>query len=306
MMGQSSQLLLKKRKTVVTTKGRGKACGTFGELLQGVLPNNRDFLVTLPIQRYSQCEFFSTPHLKELSIYPPNQTKSLKLAKRILQFFDLPVRGHIRMQSDITHGKGLASSSADMVAVARAIESCFKIKIPASILEMLLREIEPTDGVMYPGIVSFYHKEVKLKEWIAECPPLTILAIDEGGQIDTVAFNGLPKPFTSTEKQEYETLLDDMLSALRNHDLHTVGRITTRSAELNQKLHKKETLEKMRTICEAIGGLGIVTAHSGTYIGILISKEDASYLEKMSNGLLKIKELGYPTEVFHTISSSFL
>ncbi|MGG2017593.1 kinase [Bacillus sp. S10(2024)] len=305
-MRQSNQLLLEKEQTSVIKKGSGKACGTFGELLQGVLPEDRNFLVTLPINRYSRCEFISIPEAKDLSIYPPNQTKSLEIAKRILQFYSLPAGGSIKIYSELSKGKGLASSTADMVAVSRAIESCFKINIPSSILEMLLREIEPSDGVMYPGIVSFYHKEVKIRESIADCPPLTVIALDEGGQVDTVAFNDLPKPFNLEEKQEYQMLLEQMVLSVRNQDLTLLGEVATRSAELNQKLHAKRTFEKMHSICEAIGGLGVVIAHSGTYIGILISKTDPFYSQKISSGLLKIRELGYPTEIFHTVSSSCL
>ncbi|HHT7012770.1 kinase [Bacillus paranthracis] len=302
-MRESNQLLLEKDYTRVVRKGNGKAYGTFGELLQGVLPENRDFLVTLPINRYSQCEFISMPESKELSIYPSNQTKSLEMAKQILQFYNLPMGGVIKIYSELSKGKGLASSTADMVAVSRAIESCFEINIPNSTLEILLSRIEPSDGVMYPGIVSFYHKEVKVRELIADCPPLTIMALDEGGRVDTVTFNNLPKPFNLEEKQEYQKLLDQMVFSLRNKDLNLLGEVTTRSAELNQKLHRKQTFEQVRSICEAIEGLGVVIAHSGTYVGILISNTDPFYSQKIAAGVLKLRALGYPTSIFHTISS---
>lgn len=67
-------------------KGIGKSHGTFGELLQGVLPNNKDFLVTFPIKQFSECEFISIPENDELIVYPSNKYKSYQLAVKILNF----------------------------------------------------------------------------------------------------------------------------------------------------------------------------------------------------------------------------
>lgn len=38
----------------VQKTGVGVCCGTFGELLQGIDADNKDFLVTFPINRYSK------------------------------------------------------------------------------------------------------------------------------------------------------------------------------------------------------------------------------------------------------------
>src|SRR4029079_11819053 len=101
----------------------------------------------------------------------------------------------LELESNIPIGKGLASSSADLVATARAIDDCFKLGMSEEILKMFLRQIEPTDGVMYPGVVSFYHRQVQLREFLGQLPGLTIVSIDEGGEVDTVEFNKIPKPF---------------------------------------------------------------------------------------------------------------
>ena len=66
-----------------------------------------------------------------------------------------------------------------------------------------MAEIEPTDGVMYPGVVSFYHRKVELGEIFGPMPRLTVVAVDEGGEVDTIEYNRLRKPYTSEEKLEY-------------------------------------------------------------------------------------------------------
>jgi len=299
---KNNQMILEKE-IKITKKGIGKAFGTFGEMLQGVLPDNLNFLVTLPIERYSICHFTPDPERTSLHIKPAHKKKSLQLALEILLTYGLPMGGEIEIHSELREGKGLASSTADMIATARAIEGCFKIEIPVTELESMIRKIEPTDGIMYQGVVSYFHREVRLKERIGCCPPLSILAIDEGGVVDTVAFNHEPQPYTDLNKKEYQALLDELTFAIKTGNVGKLGDITTRSAELNQILRPKKTLEKMKTINEVIGGSGIVTAHSGTYIGIIISRDDPEYHSKIKKGLYELKNNGYEVDVFHSLGT---
>lgn len=282
-------------------RGIGKSHGTFGEFLQGVLPDNKDFLVTFPVQQFSECEFISLPENEVLLVYPSNKYKSHQLAIKILTFFDKPVGGRLNLSSCIQQGKGLASSSADMIATSRAIEDYFGLYIPIALLENFMREIEPSDGIMYPGVVVYYQKEVRLREYLGNCPPLTILALDETGEVDTIAFNQLDKPFNNADKLQYEELLNKVILAFKENDLKLLGDVTTQSTILNQKLLPKKTLNDVLDICRKINGLGIVTAHSGTYIGILISNNDPSYTRKIELGIKEMGQLGYPVKIFHSI-----
>lgn len=290
-----------KEQSTVIRKGIGKSHGTFGELLQGVLPNNKDFLITFPIQQFSECEFVSLPETEELLVYPSNKYKSYQLAIKILNFYNEPIGGVINLTSSIQQGKGLASSSADMIATSRAIEDCFGIKIPVTTLENFMKEVEPTDGIMYPGVVVYYQKEVKLRERLGNCPSLTVLALDETGEVDTINFNKIDKPFNDKDKLKYQELLNKAIIAIKENNLKLLGEVTTQSAILNQKLLPKKTLDSMLEICSKINGLGIVTAHSGTYIGILISNQDPSYAQKVETGIQIMKQLAYPVQLFQSV-----
>ncbi|USG66584.1 kinase [Brevibacillus ruminantium] len=284
--------------------GKGEAHGTFGELLQGVLPSGQDFLVTFPVDKYSTCQYVYSAKDEDLSVQPSWKRKSLQFGKAILQHYQLPLKGTLFLESQLQQGKGLASSTADMMATVRAIESYYQMAVPPEVIEAVLREIEPSDGLMYPGVVSYYHKEVRLREWIGECPPLTVVALDEGGEVSTVDFNNRPKPFNADEKQEYQLLLEKITAAIRTQDVGAIGEVATRSAEMNQKLHPKRMFTKVREICRTIQGTGVVTAHSGTFIGILISEQDSAYHEKVKEGLSLLGELGCPTEMFRSMSTS--
>jgi L-threonine kinase len=283
--------------------GEALSFGTFGELLQGALPEESgDFLVTFPIQRYTRATFSVEPQDGSLSVSPPVKQKSLKLARLILEHYGLPCRGSLEVASDIPEGKGLASSSADLVATARALASCYDLPISYQQLEAFLRVIEPTDGVMYPGVVAFYHQKVTLKEFLGQLPPLTVVSIDEGGVVDTVEFNRRPKGYCAEERKEFLALLHGIKGCIERGDLEGLGRITTRSAVMNQRLNPKQNLEDLIEISREVGALGVVTAHSGTCVGVLLSRDDEAYQAKLEKTTESMGGFCCPIEVYESWS----
>ncbi|AUS79780.1 kinase [Actinoalloteichus sp. AHMU CJ021] len=267
-------------RSTTTRTGVGAAYGTFGELLQGVLPErDGDFLVTLPIGQRSTATFSLGDH-DELAVQPAGKWKSARMAGLVLAAAGLPPRGLLVIGSDLPEGKGLASSSADLVATARAVGRALGTRLSTREVEAFLRRIEPTDGVLYRDVVAYHHRSARLRGRLGQLPPATIVAIDEGGQVDTVAFNQLPKPYSASDQREYAMLLDRLRVAMRRGDLKEVGSISTRSAELNQRLRPKRTFEQMRSACAEVGGLGVVVAHSGTMIGVMLDESDPDFTEK--------------------------
>lgn len=282
--------------------GKGKAFGTFGELLQGhLLEHNSDFLVTLPIARYSYATFTSEPARAAITTFPQQKQKSQLLARLLLEYYHLPQGGNLMISSELPIGKGLASSSADLVATARAIEMCFEITIPLDMLQRFMATIEPTDGVMYPGVVSFYHRRVQLHALLGSLPPLTVVSIDEGGELDTIQFNRLPRTFTQANRQEYHALLDTLSTAVRRQDLQVIGQIATHSALLNQKLNPKRTLNDLIAICQEVDGLGVVVAHSGTCLGLLLSPHDQRYPDQLRAARRHLTSLTETVVIYHTL-----
>lgn len=281
--------------------GIGRAFGTFGELLQGVHgQNGLDFLVTFPIGLFARATFAVQPLEDELVVTPATKRKALRLAKMILEHYELPLTGSLHIESEIPVGKGMASSSADMVAAARAVANCYALDIPHELLQSFMREIEPSDGVMYEGTVAFYHRKVELCEYMGVMTPLTVVGIDEGGEIDTVEFNKRPKVFTDEDKQEYTDLLKLASDAIRNDDKRLIGEVATRSSLLNQKQLPKKHLTKMMNISEEIGGLGVIVAHSGTCIGLLLDPEEADYTNKVQQATARMEELGAEVTLYHS------
>lgn len=249
--------------------GTGKAFGTCGELLQGCLGSEHlNFLVTFPIGCFASASFVPRPETIEVMVTPTEKPKARRLATMLLAHDQLPAGGRLRLESDLPVGKGLAGSSADLAATARGVDACYQLHIALPLLMDCMSAIEPSDGVTYHRIVSFYHQQVRLREFLGTLPPLTILGLDEEGKLDTIEFNQRPKSFTSHEMQQYEQLLNHISTAIRQRDRLTVGQRATQSALLNQKLNPKATLADLLAICREVQDPGVVVAHSGTCLGI--------------------------------------
>lgn len=290
------------RETRSFRSGTGCSFGTFGELLQGVDTKGRDFLVTLPINRFSNAKFTYYPSLG-IMVSPSNKQKSKELAALILRHYGYEPGGILEINSNIPVGKGLASSSADLVATARALNECFDLCMTTEEMLSFIRHIEPTDGVMYEGVVSFYHRIVQVNEFLGDLPQLTIIGFDEGGEVDTIDFNKLPKPFTQQEKIEYDELQRKISQAIRHRDIKGIGEVATRSAVLNQKLRYKKFFNMILEICAEVDGLGVVAAHSGTCLGILLSPENEGYEQKLNTAYTALQHLGGEITIYQTWSN---
>jgi L-threonine kinase len=277
--------------------------GTFGELLQGVLPEpDGDFLVTLPIARWSMATFHADSQSPELRVVPEHKHKALSLCRMLVEMAGVTTGGLLVVNSALPEGKGLASSSADLVASARAVANALRLKVTRRQIESLLRRIEPSDGVLYQGIVAYDHRRVRLRAQLGALPSMTIVGIDEGGSVDTVEFNRRSKPFLAKDRMEYARLLDLLARATAVGDLARVGAVATRSALLNQVLAPKRNLERVLKASADAEALGVVVAHSGTMIGILLDPGHPAYLERLSVAMRACATIGETVTLHRTLS----
>ncbi|WP_431966111.1 hypothetical protein [Nocardia sp. bgisy134] len=263
--------------------GVGAAFGSCGELLQGVTAENgRDFLVTLPITRGSVAVFEPDPSRDDVTVVPAHKTKSRAVAAAVLAGSAALRGGVLTVLGDLPEGKGLASSTADLVATARAVADAENRTLAATEIEAVLRGIEPSDGIMYPGAVAYYHREVRLLAALGALPPLTVVTGDEGGCIDTVVFDRHRPTVSTAVAREYSSLLATLSDAISRGDAATIGAVATRSARLSTPLRERPHLEATITAAERIGALGVVVAHSGTTTGILLDEHDPQLSAKIT------------------------
>jgi L-threonine kinase len=162
----------------------------------------------------------------------------------------------------------------------------------------MLSEIEPNDGLHYPGTVAYKHTRGELIESVPYIPAFDILGIDLGGQIDTVSFNQQPLTlWNESQMQEYSELLDDALVALKMGDDLSLAHIATKSTHLWQRILPKPQLGQILKLAEKTGAMGVVNTHSGTYLGLLYERheKDRDAIENYVHSHINAKLTWYAT-----------
>lgn len=248
---------------------QGQCSSSYGELLQGMLPGAQHFLVTIPINIYSFATFSETSE-PGIQVFPSSKKKTELFLNKVNDTFNLNLSGAVTVHSQIPEGKGLSSSTADLVATLRAVENYLGVEFPKETAGQILSTVEPSDGLLYPNSVAYNHRKCSLIKTLGNLPRLSIISIDDGGMIDTMCYNCQSKRFSQTDQALYANLLDEISAAFIKQDMKAIGAIATQSALLNQRFNLKPDLDQTIQIAEHIGAYGVINTHSGTCLGILI------------------------------------
>ncbi len=250
-------------------QGIARATGTCGELVQGKI-GQCNFLVTCPVEIYSVVKVkLNTTGTIQVDKNMPKVRRALDMT---LKFLDRTEMGAaVIVSSSIPHGKGMASSTADITAACAATAAALGTFItPAEIAEIAL-SIEPTDGIMFEGITMFDHVQGKVARVLGKAPELDIVIVDLGGEVDTVLFNANLELDKMNRLKEHRIIsaLEKLERGLVSRDTQLIGEAATESAFANQHILYKPELEELYEICRKTGGTGVNVAHSGTVVGLL-------------------------------------
>ena len=251
-----------------------RAPGVCGELAQGVI-DGVHFLVTCPVDFYSRVKvdiYSNGPGVDA----PADCEKSAAAVRRtLLQLKKSQVRARLTVSNPIPRGKGMGSSSADLAAAIAATGLALGEELTPDQIAQIALSIEPTDGVMIPGVALFDHRAGIIKESLGPPPPMEIVALDLGGTVDTVQFNMVDRfqRWQSVDEQTTEALRLLRLG-ITNQDPALVGQGASISAEASQTVLAKPRLAEVKEFAESVGAVGVNVGHSGTIIGVLLDARE--------------------------------
>ena len=69
---------------------------------------------------------------------------------------------------------------------------------------------------------------------------------------------------------------------MQTRDIAAIGKISTESALLHQKCNPKKHLNDFIELANLANAAGVIVAHSGTYIGILLDKSCYDYRDQVT------------------------
>ncbi len=249
--------------------------GVCGELVQGMQGDSL-FLVTCPIDFFSRVrvDLYDGPAAGE----PPevagcaNHPKAAKAVRATLEHL-----GHDRLSAQlnvnnpIPRGKGMGSSTADVAGAITATGLALGVELQPSTVAEIALSVEPTDGVMFPGIAMFDHLLGTIAESLGPPPPMEIVALDFGGAVDTVKFNKVDRrPLWRSIQAETSQALELVRAGVQQGDPALVGRGSSISALASQQVLPKPRLAEVNEFAKQVGAVGVNVGHSGTIIGILL------------------------------------
>ncbi len=251
--------------------------GTCGELVQGTL-DGMPCLVSCPIAAYSVADVDIDRHNGGGSGWslPPHLTKTRAALHYGLEDLGLADRtGRVNLRSDLPRSRGYGSSTADIGATLFALGHAVGRELsPAQVAQLALR-VEPTDGSLFSGWVLWDHRSGQRCEALGAPPLLSVIVLDPGGAVDTIAYNQqVQAPMLRALASRHREAFAMLQEGIKHGDAATIGAAATLSAVAHQEILPSALLDVALKLGQAIGAVGVCRAHSGTIIGLLIDPHD--------------------------------
>jgi L-threonine kinase len=266
------------------------APGTCGELVQGFTSAGVPFHVTCPIAKTATVTVTvrPAPEFAVTQIEPGlgKLAQSLRRTSGLLELEPLEVR--VEHWTDLDTGKGMGSSTADIVAAARALAAACDQALSSGQLAQIATSIESSDGSMYPGLVAFNHKTGDVLERFSWWPQFVILMITPAQ-----AFNTESADFSGKHKlgPQFDDILGSLRTAAAGRDTAAFARAATESARINQRFVPNPLHALLEDRASSLGALGVNVGHTGTVLGLLFDAADSAAMKAAATAALEVQQI---------------
>jgi L-threonine kinase len=246
-----------------------KTGANIGEIAQGALSPQSPFLIS----NLSSSFFHSKTHLE------PQETIKIDLgeksAKACAKFLEKHIENNsgkgfkIWQESNIPKGKGLSSSSADILGVLSILNNYYHSPFPQADLYKMAAEVDPTDACLSPALTVFNQHRGEIVSTLKNMP-FTLIYFDSEPEtiVDTIKFTK-NKIYTHQDYRFFKQMLQNLTSASVSSDITNFLFWTTQSAVYNQRFLPKKHFNKLLSYALS-KELGLFVAHSGTIMGLVI------------------------------------
>lgn len=251
--------------------GTGSAPGTCGELVQGFTSKGQPFHVTCPIEKSSTVSVTLHP-AKEFSVHMATPMSKLELSVlRTAEYLRLePYEIRVAHWTDLDVGRGMGSSTADIVAAARAVAAAMDRSLNSSELASIATSVESSDGSMHAGIVAFDQKSGGLLRRYAWWPQFIVVMVVPAKTLNTESANFDGKLELGPEFDRLLAMLDE---ASERREAAGFARAATESAMLNQRFVPNPYHALLEDRIDHYGAIGINVGHTGTVVGLLFDAQ---------------------------------
>jgi len=274
-----------------------KVPGSCGELIQGFYGDG-EALVSYAIDCYSTVSIEPSDQYA-LSMNHHNE-KAMIALRRACEYFGID-HNHlkVRIESDIPVGKGMASSTADIVGVLAAVSILAKRPIDPRWIGKMAASIEPTDSIMFPDWMLFDHLHGEVIEKFESFDDLKVIVLEMNDVVNTKSLRE-SGAFMKSSKPNPSNALSIFREATAKRDLELLGQAINLSSSENQVVLKKPFLSELTALASEFGMIGINTSHSGTVLGVIYN-DDGKPEEFLTEAQLRGYLEPYPRKTYHRI-----
>ncbi|MCJ7690695.1 MAG: kinase [Clostridiaceae bacterium] len=240
--------------------------GSLGEIIQG-RAYGKELLLSCPVNLFTSVMVFESFMPVHRNKYP----KCKRFMKNILKSWGCIGNYDeldIEIVSEIPIGKGFASSTADITALYLSLLKLFKREYDEQELINHTVNIEPTDSIIFPEMTLFDYKKGDFKESLGAYIEFNVLVFEGEKTIDTVGFNKNVK----SDLADIEDLIPNLKHAIREGNIEKLAKVSSESIFRNQYRLNYDILKVIKEIQTKTGGIGIIGAHSGDFLGIIYNE----------------------------------
>ena len=261
--------------------------GKIGEWLQGIDKNGDPIVFPLTITSSPFRTVVRAERNQEASIAVESQSPETKrkTESAIAQMaatcgFANACGYRITILGTPPEAKGLGSSSIDIASALLAIKDDRNLDISNTALFQIMCRVERSDFLFSPESIVATNPVTGDFSIVGPAPSCVVIAWDSApsARIDTEAVLHLDEA-----RQPFSNEYEHLSSLLRSSDLETMGYASTRSAEINDQLLPKPGFSVAQRLRKDFRAVGLVAAHTGTYLGLLFgNRVDPALLAELS------------------------
>lgn len=243
---------------------------TCGEWVQGLV-GGRLLVASCGVTRYATARVRLRPAGGTAVLGLADRPKAARALAGFLGARGVCARVTVDLDNPAPRGRGYGTSTADVLAVLAAAARALGEEPDPAELTRWARGIEPSDGTAFPGVAVLDGASGEALWRLPPPPPLPLLVLDPGGEVDTERFHRRPdlaRRYREAAPATAEALAA-LVAALEAGDPLELGRAATLSARAYQAVLEHPLLPLAWRLGRRFGTLGLVRAHTGTVLGLL-------------------------------------
>lgn len=291
---------------MVDGEGYAEAIGHHGELVQGLFEDDgarlRRALVSLPCRQLRSKARFRANDRDHVSVVPASREKARRAAELTINAFGRPgAGGNLAIDSNIPVGRGMGSSTADVLASIQAVLDWLKLEVRSdNVMRIAVNAETACDSTLFKQqAVLFAHRDgIVVESFRRPLPPIDFISVDTTPDVTVNTLEFAPARYDQLEIETFRPLRGLLRAAIKNADARMLGRVATASAHINERFLPKPGLDEIQAIGARFDAVGIQVAHSGTVVGLMFDAMDQNAAANIDGATDALRRSGFEPTIF--------